>query len=487
MLSMNLNNQSTATQRFFWFCAGADIELLEKCRSDWRKFTSIGVFVCVVAFMATISGTFFLTESFQMPIYSAIFGGLVWGGTIFCVDRVMLAFYQKGTGEFKRILPRLILSLLISIVINEPMFVRVLRGEIEAKMFTEVQAAVTQTRAGSYLQTLKNQLENDINELKGREKVLRDAKDAAEQEMEKERGGIKTDNTTGKLGQGVVFEMKKKIFEAAKQKYETEKIALDEQINAKTQELQKVENNIAKEVDSKNAAETKANGFWRRHELMFAMMWEKPIMIIVFLISSLVLLGIETLPLTQKFMSQKGPYDYFFERATELAEEEAKNWLAQERKRLFNKRRNDEAVRGRVDNSIVNGTPINNPKEQKLSDLVHSNIIRRQAAEVSQTDTISLGKPIIIEVVDNPHLSVQMAIPEVFQDEATLQKFDKQIAEIRTEVSRNSKTEMKLSEATNSDGEEVDQHFFPLIAQLNEDRRLILRFEPLIADADEET
>ncbi len=38
--------------------------------------------------------------------------------------------------------------------------------------------------------------------------------------------------------------------------------------------------------------------------------------------------------------------------------------------------------------------------------------------------------------------------------------------------------EMKLAEATNSDGEEIDWHFTPLIQQLKADRKLLLHFEP---------
>jgi hypothetical protein len=474
----NLNKQSTATQRFFWFCAGADIELLERCRSDWRKFTSIGVFVCVVALMATISGAFFLTESFQMPVYLAIWGGLFWGSVIFCVDRVMLAFYQKGSGEWKRILPRLILSLFISIVINEPMFVRVMRGEIEAKMFAEKQIVVNQTRANSHLQIRKTQIETEINELKTREKSLQEIKDNAEQEMEKERGGIKTDNTTGNLGEGSVYSVKKKIFENARKNYETEKAALDEQLNLKNQELQAVENDITKEVSDKDQAETLANGFWRRHEIMFSMMWQNPIMILVFLISSLVLLGVETLPLTQKFMARKSKYDFLQDKKDELAEEEANIWLEQEKEKLARQRLADQAVANRVSAAIVNGSMTTaNTKEQKLLNLAHLEILRCQTSELVQSKTVSLGIPITIEVFDNPQISAQIAIPAEFENEATLNDLAKQIAELQTEVSKDEKRLMKLTKATNSDGEEVDRYFLSLIAQLNDDRRLLLRFE----------
>ncbi len=53
-----------------------------------------------------------------------------------------------------------------------------------------------------------------------------------------------------------------------------------------------------------------------------------------------------------------------------------------------------------------------------------------------------------------------------------------QLERITDEVSRVENGEMKLAEATNSDGVEIDWHFTPLIQQLKADRKLLLHFEP---------
>lgn len=63
-----------AEKAFFWWCAGANIG---QCRSEWNKFTAIGVFVLLVGLLATVSGTFFLTESLGVPLYFAVFGRVV--------------------------------------------------------------------------------------------------------------------------------------------------------------------------------------------------------------------------------------------------------------------------------------------------------------------------------------------------------------------------------------------------------------------------
>ena len=123
-----------SSQRFFWWCAGANISFLEECRAEWHKFTAIGVFVFLVALLATVSGTLFLTESLGVPLYLAVFGGALWGVLILGVDRVMLTFFHKGKGEWKRAIPRILLSIFISLVINDPLLLKFFSGEIEAKL-----------------------------------------------------------------------------------------------------------------------------------------------------------------------------------------------------------------------------------------------------------------------------------------------------------------------------------------------------------------
>ena len=191
---MNNNNNQTATetsyvQRFFWWCAGANISLLEQCRSDWHKFTAIGVFVLLVGLLATVSGTFFLTESLGVPLYLAVFGGAFWGVLILSVDRVMLAFFQKGKGEWKRAIPRILLSVFISLVINDPLLLRFFKGEIDAKLHDVKSDKLKSVRAGSDKQSRKSQLIAELQPLKDRLAKLEQIKDDAEQEKGAESVG----------------------------------------------------------------------------------------------------------------------------------------------------------------------------------------------------------------------------------------------------------------------------------------------------------
>lgn len=484
---MNNNNNQTATatssvQRFFWWCAGANISLLEQCRSEWHKFTAIGVFVLLVGLLATVSGTFFLTESLGVPRYLAVFGGAFWGVLILSVDRVMLAFFQKGKGEWKRAIPRIALSVFISLVINDPLLLKFFEGEIDAKLHDVKTVKLQSVRAGSDKQARKNQLIAELQPLKDRLAKLQQIKDDAEQEKEKERGGIKSANTTGKSGEGSIYKIKSQIFDAAKANYEREKPDLDAQINAKTVELQKIEDEINKEVGSTDEIESRASGILNRQKALWAILRENPETAFIYLPLFFLLLGLETLPITQKLWARKGKYDFLMDKEIEFAEEEANILFNRRRQNITRQKETDEAVINRVTESIINGSlRLDNAQEQELAKRIHLEIIRRQTGELygnnGSAKPVSLGNPVIIEAVGYPQVSAQMSIPSELEDSVTFTDLSNEIASFAAEVSKESNSQMKLAQVTNSGAEEVEQTFLPLLHQLKAARRLLLYFE----------
>jgi hypothetical protein len=494
MKSNNTFNQSaidtSSMQRFFWWCAGANISLLEQCRSDWHKFTAIGVFVLLVGLMAILSGTFFLTESLGVPYYFAIFGGVFWGFLILSVDRVMLAFFQKGKGEWKRAIPRILLSIFISLVINDPLLLKFFEGEINSKLNDVKTIKLQSVRSGSDKQARKKQLLDEMKPLQDRLARLQQLKDDAEQEKEKERGGIKSVNTTGKTGEGSIYKIKSQIYEAAKTNYENEKLAFEAQINAKTDDLRKIEGEIDKEVGSTDVIESRAFGILNRQEALWAILREKPATAFIYLPLFFLLLGLETLPITQKLWTRKGKYDFFMDKEIEFAEEEANILYARRKQGILRERDSDEAVAKRISDSIINDSfNLNNPDEQELAKRVHLEIIRRQTSDLYDNNsdsakTVSLGKPVNIEAVGYPQISAQMSIPSELEDSVSLNDLTSEVEKFAIEISKEGKRQVKLNRATNSSGEEIELTFLPLLHQLEDDRRLLLYFEPQNSSSD---
>src|SRR5688500_298131 len=101
---------------FFWFCSGAEAEILKKCPSETAKYTGIGATVFFTGVFAFLSASYALYTVFE-NVWTSIFFGIVWGLMIFNLDRFIVSSMRKE-GKFGRELamamPRLILAILIS-------------------------------------------------------------------------------------------------------------------------------------------------------------------------------------------------------------------------------------------------------------------------------------------------------------------------------------------------------------------------------------
>ena len=69
---------------FFWFCSGADTEVLEQCPTDQRKYTSIGVIIFLVACFAALA-MFFAIQTIVKTWAMALGISLLWG--VLILDR----------------------------------------------------------------------------------------------------------------------------------------------------------------------------------------------------------------------------------------------------------------------------------------------------------------------------------------------------------------------------------------------------------------
>ncbi len=119
------------TNYFFWFCSGADIEVLEQCPTDQRKYTSIGVIIFLVACFAALA-MFFAIQTIVSSLWTALGISLLWGVLILFLDRLIVSTIVKSDTWQRQLLsalPRIILASIIAIVISRP---------IEIKLFEEL-------------------------------------------------------------------------------------------------------------------------------------------------------------------------------------------------------------------------------------------------------------------------------------------------------------------------------------------------------------
>jgi len=123
--------------RFFWWCAGSNIDVLEKCPTDHSKYFGVGGTIVFTALMASFAGGYAFFTAFKSTILALAFG-IFWGLLIFNLDRYIVSTIGKGDGtskitkeEWKIAAPRLIMAVLLGFVIATPLELKIFETEIQ--------------------------------------------------------------------------------------------------------------------------------------------------------------------------------------------------------------------------------------------------------------------------------------------------------------------------------------------------------------------
>jgi hypothetical protein len=123
--------------RFFWWCAGTNVDILEKCPTDQSKYFGVGGTIVFTALMASFAGGYAFFTAFKSTPLAFIFG-IFWGLLIFNLDRYIVSTIGKGDGtskitieEWKLAAPRLIMAILLGFVIATPLELKIFEKEIK--------------------------------------------------------------------------------------------------------------------------------------------------------------------------------------------------------------------------------------------------------------------------------------------------------------------------------------------------------------------
>ncbi len=122
-------------QRFFWYCSGANTELLNQCPTDSSKYVGIGATILFTGLFAALSAAYAFFTVFDSYLIASILG-LVWGLMIFNLDRFIVTSMRKTSKkeEFVMAIPRLILAILFSLVIAKPLELKKFEKEINSEL-----------------------------------------------------------------------------------------------------------------------------------------------------------------------------------------------------------------------------------------------------------------------------------------------------------------------------------------------------------------
>lgn len=126
--------------RFLIWSAGASAPILEKCPGHERlRYESIGATVVMTGVFAALSGGY-AVQRIGHSYVAAVIVGVIWGITIFNLDRIFVSGFRVRQGKgsrwltFFRAMPRIALAALIALAISKPLEVRIVEERLNAQL-----------------------------------------------------------------------------------------------------------------------------------------------------------------------------------------------------------------------------------------------------------------------------------------------------------------------------------------------------------------
>lgn len=295
-------------KHFFWLCSGANRALLEKCPTEGSKYVGIGATVFFTGVFAALAGGFALFTVFDNYIASITFG-VVWGLTIFNLDRYIVSSMRKEGNtkkEFLMALPRFVLAILISLVIAKPLEMKVFEKEIASEYELMEKETFSQKREAilSRYNNEKTLLNSEISGLK--QEILDKAAKRDELILKAQE---EADGTGGSMRRnaGPIYKIKKADADRVEKELEELTLSNQELISQKQNQLDQIEKNIASEISTIERAAIP--GPAARMDALSRLTQKSAAIRLANWFIILLFIAIETAPVVVKLMSPRGPYD----------------------------------------------------------------------------------------------------------------------------------------------------------------------------------
>jgi hypothetical protein len=308
LLAAYRSPQMQKVTSFFWFCSGANPDLLKKCPTESSKYVGIGATVFFTGLFAAMAAGYSLFTVFDSYFASIVFG-LIWGMMIFNLDRFIVSSMRKERKASRELLmatPRILLAILISIVIAKPLELKIFDKEIQPELIVMEQQkfAVQEFHVRARFDATQDSLSSEVQRLKSEiaaQQAKRDQLVRIAQEEADGTGGSRRRNL------GPIYKVKKA--DADKADRELQEITRNNiaRIGELQASLDRNDSVIAREIGSLERA--KMNGPAARIEALDRLTRESSAIWWAHWFIVLLFIAIETSPVFVKLISGKGPYD----------------------------------------------------------------------------------------------------------------------------------------------------------------------------------
>ncbi|MDP1814016.1 MAG: DUF4407 domain-containing protein [Leadbetterella sp.] len=178
-------------KRPFLFLSGTDYKTISECPTDnATRYALLGVLVCIPAILGFCSASFSVSLIFTNYTYS-IFIAIIWAFTILTIDRCIAAYnpeiYDSNTEKLTELkskkakensiyISRVVLSIVLGIVIAEPLCVKIFQDEITEELNKETleQVAASSKQIDTLINIEKEVINNHYKEWQKKEMEAQD-------------------------------------------------------------------------------------------------------------------------------------------------------------------------------------------------------------------------------------------------------------------------------------------------------------------------
>lgn len=181
---------------FFWWCSGADVDLLRMCPAEHSKYMGIGTVIFFTALMAMVSSFFAISYVFGNPELSTShdkFGvcvvfAIFWGLMIFFLDRFITnTMYSDGKVtiswlELRSALPRILISIFLGIVISAPLELEIFKKEVNTQVTSMLENEANR-KEDEFRNRAKAQFEEKISDITRRSDYIKKQYQLAENQI----------------------------------------------------------------------------------------------------------------------------------------------------------------------------------------------------------------------------------------------------------------------------------------------------------------
>jgi len=305
-------------QRCFWWCAGADRDVLTNCpRSEGIKHAGYGSLILVPALLAFFSSSYALS-TFISNRNAYLAGAVTWALIVFAIDRAIVSTFRKGAAIRNDLvsisfLARLTFAILVGFVVAHPLvmfyFDSSIEGRLEEKKRDEI-SRINKTYDDRIapLEAKKVELEQNIIRIQGQ-------KDADVKQRESELLSVMGTRRPRRRA-GELRNIRKRLIEERDEnirQINTQRPPIDTKIadyeKARQDELQRYSqprDYLAKEDALSDLTERSS-----------VVRWTQRLVILLFVF-------IDILPITFKVTTKKGAYDSLLESSNQRAIDETR-------------------------------------------------------------------------------------------------------------------------------------------------------------------